>query len=198
MKTVVLILLFVEGFAQANDIECRLGALERDSIQLVRVSDNFSLAEFDSVNACARAVEASRGGVVCAWFTPSMPVGPGGWVSTGWRPMNIETGIGLGRLTIASFENCLSATKNASGNIVCTYTGIAFKPTHIETNMWCGSSAELEFCAVASAQAVDGRTCSFPSSGSGAEAGWVRTIIGVECEYMGNKLPVDRCMKSWE
>jgi hypothetical protein len=122
-----------------------------------------------------------------------MPVGPGGWNETGWRPMNWETGIGLGRLPHESYEDCLEATRNARGGVVCTNTGVGYKSAHIETNMWCGASSNLHYCLMASIAARNFHVCSFPSEGTGAEAGWVLTRIDSECDYLTSQMPLDAC-----
>src|SRR5690349_8429696 len=67
--------------------------------QLVRIADNHVLDTHTSQNDCEEVRLAAHGGVVCAWFTPSRKVGPGGWNETGWRPTNVETDTGLGRKT---------------------------------------------------------------------------------------------------
>ena len=134
--------------------------------------------------ACALglwAVEAAGEHVVCAWFTEDMPVGPGGWAERGWRAMNVQTGVGLGRMPHESFEACLDATRAAPGAVVCTNTGVGFKGTHVETNTWCGSSSSLSPCLAASRAARGGHVCSFPSDGDGTGPGWVLTRIGASC-----------------
>ncbi len=181
--------IFLSAFAQAAPLE-ELQCWGKD---LIRVADNQKLSRFESNAQCEEARQASQGGVVCLWFTPGMPIGPEGWEETGWRPTNIETRIGLGRKAISDFPTCLGVTANASGGIVCTNTGLGFKPTNIETNLWCGASSQHLYCTQASQAAVDFEVCSFPSEGSGVEAGWVRTKITDTCEYSGSKATVENC-----
>lgn len=155
------------------------------------------VASYADAGECEQAVEAAGEGVVCAWFTPGMPIGPGGWDETGWRPMNIDTGMGLGRRPHMSFDDCLDATRNARGGVVCTNTGVGYKSAHIETNMWCGASSALEYCVIASLAAHDYHVCSFPSEGDGSGAGWVLTeIAGTDCNYLGSQTALSTCNAS--
>jgi hypothetical protein len=153
------------------------------------------VARYDDVPQCEQVVEAAGEGVVCAWFTPGMPVGPGAWGDeTGWRPMNVATEIGLGRVPHLSFDDCLAASANARGGVVCTNTAVGYKSAHIETNTWCGASSNLAYCLQASLAARDFHVCSFPSSGDGSEPGWVLTeIAGTECDYLTSSMPLDEC-----
>jgi len=183
--------LLFSNLAFSNEtLECITSGAEAD---LIRVKDKLKLASYESWIQCEQVREASHGGVVCAWFTPGMPIGPGGWQETGWRPMNIETKVGLGRKAISELDTCLGATKNANGGVVCTYTGLGFKPTNINTNMWCGSSSQHQYCTMATAHASDLRVCSFPTSGTGSEEGWILTTITSSCNYQGGKSSLENC-----
>lgn len=154
-----------------------------------------NIAEYRTMFECEQAKTHSHGGVVCVWFTPDMTVGPGGWEETGWRAMNIQTKLGLGRKTHSSFEDCLLATKNASGGVVCTNTGVGYKSANISTNMWCGASSQLKYCVQASSAARNNHVCSFPSDGTGAEAGWVMTKVTSTCEYLSGQKSLADCNK---
>src|SRR5690606_1304758 len=145
---------------------------------------------------CETVRAAAHGGVVCAWFTPGKPVAPGAWSGTGWRPMNVESRLGLGRLPIESMQQCLESTLNANGGVVCTNTGVGAKATNINTNNWCGSSSEHRYCIEATRSAKDFVVCSFPSSGTGAEAGWMRTRVTESCDYQSNKMSLAQCSAS--
>ncbi len=151
------------------------------------------VATYEDGAQCARALAAAGEGVVCAYFTADMPVGPGAYNDPGWRPMNVATGIGLGRFPHESVDNCLMATMAARGGVVCTNTGVGYKAAHIGTNMWCGSSSELSYCLEATLAAHDHYVCSFPTSGTGAEAGWSLTRIDAECDYIGTQTTLDAC-----
>lgn len=155
---------------------------------------NVPVAHYTSLSECQQALDDRGEGVVCVWFTPTMPVGPGGWKETGWRPMNIETGIGLGRQPLDSFEDCRAATRNARGGVVCTNTGIGFKAAHIGTNKWCGASSGLDYCLKATLAAKNHYVCSFPSEGQGPGVKWILTHIdGNTCHYLSSKMTIDDC-----
>lgn len=180
------------ALASATD---KLGCLkESDTVWMVEVQTGKRLSEFAAWTQCELAREASNGSVVCTFLTPDDPVGPGGWKEYGWRPTHISSGVGLGRRPAMDFDSCLTLTENANGKIVCTNTGVGYKPTHIESNLWCGSSSLFQYCIQASKASVNNRTCSFPTSGSGAEAGWVTTVIADTCEYNGNKKLITQCV----
>jgi hypothetical protein len=169
---------------------------EAAGVSLLDTEDRV-VAVYESQGECDAVVDAAGEGVVCAWFTPGMNIGPGAWDETGWRPMNIETGMGLGRRPHESFDICLDATRHARGGVVCTQTGIGYKAAHIETNTWCGSSSELAYCLEATLAARDHFVCSFPSDGSGAGSGWVLTEIdGSQCDYLGASTTLDACNAS--
>ncbi len=154
-----------------------------------------TIADYRTMTECEQSRLNSRGGVVCVWFTPDMTIGPGGWDETGWRAMNIQTKVGLGRKTHSTFEDCLLATKNANGGVVCTNTGVGYKAANISTNMWCGASSQLKYCVQASLAAKNNHVCSFPSDGTGAGAGWVLTKVTSTCEYLSGQKTLAECNK---
>lgn len=160
---------------------------------LLRLTDGATLGTHTTEAECGEVKAAAHGGVACVWFTASMPVGPGGWQENGWRPTNITTRMGLGRKPLASLTECLEATRHANGGVVCTNTGVGAKAANIQTNLWCGASSQLSYCFKATARANDFVVCSFPSGGTGAEAGWVRTRVTTECDYQGNKQTLAEC-----
>lgn len=160
---------------------------------LVRLQDNRKIARFNNQGECNLSRDASHGGVICVYFTPEMPVGPGSWNEIGWRAMNIETGIGLGRKPHATKEQCLDSTRAAGGGLVCTNTGLGAKATNIDTNMWCGASAQLKYCLESTRYAADGLVCSFPANGTGAEPGWMKTRVTTTCDYQGNPMSLEAC-----
>jgi len=155
--------------------------------------DGADVATYESAAVCADVLAAAGDRVVCVYFTEDMPVGPGGWNERGWRAMNWETGLGLGRVPHESYEACLEATRASAGGVVCTHTGIGFKGTHVETNTWCGSSSSFEPCLRASRRARGGYVCSFPSDGDGTGPGWVLTRIGASCDYVGGQTSLESC-----
>lgn len=152
------------------------------------------VSSYDDVSQCQQALNNKGEGVVCAWFTPGMLIGPGAWDETGWRAMNIDTRTGLGRRPHSSFEDCLDATKSARGGVVCTNTGVGYKAAHIGTNQWCGASSNLPYCLQATLAAQDYYVCSFPSDGDGSGPGWVLTeIAGTSCNYLTSSMPLSQC-----
>jgi len=163
-----------------------------DSAALVD-ADGADVATYESAAVCADVLDAAGDRVVCVFFTEGMPVGPGGWNERGWRAMNWETGMGLGRVPHESYEACLEATRASAGGVVCTNTAIGFKGTHVETNTWCGSSSSFEPCLRASRHARGGYVCSFPSDGDGTGPGWVLTRIGASCDYVGGATSLESC-----
>ena len=153
-----------------------------------------SVASYADTGECQQALDNMGESVVCAWFTPGMPIGPDAWDETGWRPMNVATLIGLGRRPHLSFQDCLDATQNARGGVVCTNTGVGYKSAHIETNKWCGASSNLLYCTEASLAARNFHVCSFPSDGDGSGPGWVLTeIAGTTCNYISSQMPLSQC-----
>lgn len=196
----ILLLLFSLSLSYssvADDTALILSCETRDRVvHLIRLTDGETIATYESESLCRESKDAANGGVVCVYFTPDMPVGPGGWNETGWRPMNYQTKIGLGRRPLTTREECLAATQAASGGVVCTNTGVGAKAAHIETNMWCGASSQLKYCLMASARARNFTVCSFPSDGTGAEAGWVRTQISTTCDYQSAQMTLDACSAS--
>lgn len=163
---------------------------------LVRLSDGRVLDTHADLATCEDVRLAAHGGVVCAWFTPSRPVGPGAWKETGWRPMSVKTELGLGRKPFATRDECLSASSTANGGVVCTNTGLGAKAANVETNQWCGASSQLSYCTLATEAAFDNVVCSFPSSGTGAENGWVRTRVTDQCDYQTNQMSLKDCSAS--
>jgi len=177
----------------ADELEC---AATGSGFALNRATDGNTLQVHTTLAQCEQVRLAAHGGVACVWFTPDMPVGPGGWNETGWRPMNVATKIGLGRRPVASIEICLQVSAAAAGGMVCTNTGVGYKSANIDTNMWCGASSQLSYCLEASRNAVDFNVCSFPSDGTGAEPGWVPTRVSTTCEYLGAKRSLAACNAS--
>ncbi len=174
----------------ADSLLCRPNGARSE---LVRRFAGVRIDTHDSQANCDEVRTAASGGVVCALFTPSMPVGPEGWNESGWRPTNVETGMGLGRRPHSSRAECLEATRAAGGGVVCTYTGLGAKAANIRTNKWCGASSQLSFCLEATRHARDETVCSFPSSGTGAEAGWVKTKVTDSCDYQGSQIALGAC-----
>ncbi len=180
-----------------NDTPDRLTCRPNGSkYDLARVPDGKVLDSHDTFDACDETRLAAAGGVVCVWFTPSMPVGPGGWNEVGWRPTNLETGMGLGRRPHLTRQDCLDATRAAGGGVVCTNTGLGAKAANIRTNNWCGASSQLNYCLEATRHAKDETVCSFPSSGTGAEAGWVKTKVTDTCDYQSSQTSLSSCNSS--
>ena len=173
-----------------NDLYCLLG---EDTAELKIVASQKLVATYESFNECESAREAVNGGVVCAYFTADMPLPQNGWQENGWRAMTIETKKGLGRKVHSSFDTCLLATKNASGGVVCIDTGVGYKSANIQTNNWCGASSALQYCVKATNAARKNHVCTFPSDGSGAEAGWVVTKVTSGCEYLTSKATLEKC-----
>ena len=169
---------------------------ENSQTVLRRIDTQEQVATYENKLQCNAAREAAHDGIVCVWFTPDMPVGPGGWNETGWRPMNTQTKLGLGRRPHKNFEDCLSASRNANGGVVCTNTGVGYKSANISTNHWCGASSQLTYCVKATKEAKQNYVCTFPSDGSGAEAGWVVTRVTSACEYIGTKRSISECNKN--
>lgn len=160
----------------------------------MRDVDGATIATYESGAVCSEVLAARGDGVVCRYFNAGDPIGPGGWDETGWRAMNWRTGIGLGRRPHLDYDDCLEATRNARGGVVCTNTGVGYKSANIETNMWCGSSSALSYCLQASAAARDFWVCSFPSDGDGSGPGWNLTHIdGSTCDYTTGGLYLDDC-----
>jgi hypothetical protein len=152
------------------------------------------VASYETELECQKALEHMGEGVVCAWFVPGMFIGPEAWDETGWRAMNVTSHMGLGRRPHTSFEDCLDATKNARGGVVCTNTGVGYKSAHIETNKWCGASSGFSYCLQASLAANEFHVCSFPSDGDGSGPGWVLTeIAGTTCNYLSASMPLADC-----
>lgn len=190
-------LFFIPVIALASETSDRLSCIESGSQwDLVRLPEKERLDTHKTQTECEKIRAAANGGVVCLWFTPEMPVGPGGWNETGWRPANVDTKLGLGRRPMLSQEDCLSATRAAAGGVVCTNTGLGAKAAHTTTNMWCGASSQLKYCLIASAAALDHVVCSFPSDGTGTEKGWVRTRITDQCDYQGSQQSLPECNAS--
>jgi hypothetical protein len=165
-------------------------------VQILRLSDGAVLGSFSSLSECEETRGAAHGGVACIWFTPEMPVGKGGWNEAGWRPMNVHTKIGLGRKPLSTRAECLDATRNANGGVVCTNTGLGAKAANIATNLWCGASSQLKYCLLASRHASKQVVCSFPGSGTGVEASWVRTALVGECDYQSAQMTLEECNKT--
>jgi len=196
-KLWILFFLLCPGFLRANDTSLELMCVSTgNGADLIRLRDEVVIATYDSTGLCLESKDAAQGGVVCVYFTSDMPVGPGGWNENGWRPMNVQTKMGLGRKPLATREQCLDATRNASGGVVCTNTGLGAKAAHIGNNLWCGASSQLKYCLEASRAARNFTVCSFPSEGTGAEAGWVRTKIGTTCDYQSNLMSLASCNAS--
>lgn len=174
----------------APDFECVTAASGADLVD----GTTKVVASYASQAECQQALAAMGEGVVCAWFVPGMYIGPEGWDETGWRAMNIKTGMGLGRRPHVSLSDCLDASHNARGGVVCTNTGVGYKSAHIETNMWCGASSGLSYCLQASVAARNFHVCSFPSEGDGSGSGWVMTQIdGSTCNYLTSSMPLSEC-----
>lgn len=149
---------------------------------------------YDDAATCERVREAAGEGVVCGFFRPGDPIGPGAWEETGWRPMSVRSGVGLGRVPHDSLDDCLAATRSSRGGVVCIHTGIGYKAAHLDTNQWCGSSSALRFCLEATAAARDHWVCSFPSDGDGSGPGWTVTHIdGTSCDYGRGGLSLSDC-----
>lgn len=172
------------------------------------------IARYQYEQHCTQAKDAMRGGVVCTWFvssvtkngyprasrapswlTPGIRLGPQGEQSVGWRPMNIKTRMGLGRYAMKDIDTCLKATRSSSGGVVCTFTGVGFKNTNINSNLWCGSSSQAQYCFEASQSAENYFACSFPSDGSGAGNGW-RVTDTRSCRFVSNKSFLNECNQS--
>ncbi len=174
----------------APDFACHAG----ESGAELRDAGMQLVASYQSVAECQQALDAMGEGVVCAWFVPGMYIGPEGWDETGWRAMNVKTGMGLGRRPHVSLSDCLDATRNARGGVVCTNTGVGYKSAHIDTNHWCGASSGLSYCLQASLAARNFYVCSFPSDGDGSGPGWVLTQIdGATCNYLTSSMPLSEC-----
>jgi hypothetical protein len=174
----------------ASELECKDHGSQTE---MVRLADKTTLGKFKTLTECEDARGSATSGVVCTWFTPGMKIGSESWDETGWRPTNVETELGLGRRPLSKLSDCNTVVKSAAGGTVCTNTGLGFKPTNIETGMWCGSSSEMQYCVKATAAARDKHVCSFPSSGSGAGNGWALTQITNACKYIGKSESLKDC-----
>jgi hypothetical protein len=187
------------AFAQDDDTSSKLECFATTTgANLVRVRDQVILDRHATIERCEEVRIAAHGGVVCIWFTSSMHVGPGGWQETGWRTANVETKMGLGRKVLASFEQCLEVSRSANGGVVCTNTGLGAKAANINTNNWCGASSQMQYCLIATSRAKDFTVCSFPSDGSGAEPGWIRTKVTGSCSYQSGPMSLHACNESIE
>src|SRR5262245_14009546 len=58
--------------AALHCVEAAGGAVLRDATDR-------DVATYETLAVCEEVLGAAGEGVVCAWFTPDMPVGPGGW-----------------------------------------------------------------------------------------------------------------------
>ena len=185
------------AFAQAEYTSFLLMCVpEGNGAKMVRLTDEKVIAQYTSQTECLESKDAANGDVVCVYFTPEMPIGPGGWAETGWRAMNVYTQIGLGRRPFTQRSERLAATQSARGGVVCTNTGVGAKAANIETNMWCGASSQLKYCYEATLAAKHFVVCSFPSDGTGAENGWIRTKVGRDCDYQSSATSLKNCSAS--
>ncbi len=202
MKHIALMTLTLSAIAQSHlmplgdSTEFEIACVPSGSqTQLVRLSDAKVLDTHATLADCEEVRSAAHGGVVCAFFTPSRPVGPGAWTETGWRALDIDSNLGLGRKTYSK-SDCLETTRAANGGVVCINTGLGAKAANTRTNQWCGASSSLSFCLEATRAAFNEVVCSFPSSGTGAEPGWTRTRVTDSCEYQGSQQLLTDCSAS--
>jgi hypothetical protein len=195
MKLTLLLTIFIFTFAiYAQSIQDQYSCEENN---LVAINSGKIKISFDSAARCEQALESAKFQVICRHFDmQDKNIGVGSRPSVGWRPSNIDSLMGLGRYTFPSFEKCLKATDSSSSHYVCTNTGgDNYKSTHVESNLWCGSSVLDQYCFEVNPQLKANVICSYPSDGLGKYDGWMVTEIDSSCHYKGPKMSYQACLE---
>lgn len=152
-----------------------------------RISDGITLGLSVERSVCEEMVDGARAGVVCTKFVEGPSEG------RNFKPTNIQTQKALGRYPETK-DNCTGATLAAQPGVVCTYTGIGWKPTNTSSGEWFGSSSLHQYCTKASANAYNGKVCAWFSGGDGSGVGWYLVEVA-DGNLIGSSTTLDECIE---
>jgi hypothetical protein len=167
------------------------------TLHIQRIVDQQNLGLAVTEQECETAVEASKNGVVCARENASS--------SKAWKAININKGHWVGRYPI-TLEECSHATASSGPGVVCGHTGLTleggktgWKPTTISKpndQGFMGSSAWLDYCAVATELSHNGIVCANGNGGTGNHAQWYPHYVASGNHTGGGSGTVTDCSKN--